>query len=79
MSKPRFIAGAVCPQCAAVDRTVLVVSDVERTRRCIACGYEVVMDASAQVPRGRLDGAPRTREVPAEAVRVLPPKFERDN
>lgn len=47
--KRRFIAGAICPQCQAVDR--LVVEEVEGTarRRCVSCGFSDVPPAGPEV------------------------------
>lgn len=39
--KPRrFIAGAVCPKCSEMDRTVMYKNDDdEEVRECISCGF----------------------------------------
>lgn len=62
--KTRFIAGAVCPECQALDRLVVEYAIVElqsselSRRRCVACGFVEAFNedqptASAGVPRGR--------------------------
>ena len=40
-SKPkgRFIAGAVCPRCAAMDRIIVYQQEGVETRECIECGF----------------------------------------
>ena len=36
----RFIAGAVCPKCSEMDKTVMYSNDAgEEVRECVACGY----------------------------------------
>lgn len=36
----RFIAGAVCPKCSEMDRTVIYNNDDgDEVRECIACGF----------------------------------------
>ena len=36
----RFIAGAVCPKCSEMDRTVMYSNDDgDEVRECISCGY----------------------------------------
>jgi len=36
----RFIAGAVCPKCSEMDRTVMYTNDDgDEVRECISCGY----------------------------------------
>ncbi|WP_338353660.1 YheV family putative zinc ribbon protein, partial [Thalassolituus oleivorans] len=38
--KRRFIAGAVCPKCAEMDKTVMFTNDEgEEVRECVSCGY----------------------------------------
>ncbi len=38
--KRRFIAGAVCPKCTEMDKTVMFTNDEgEEVRECVSCGY----------------------------------------
>ena len=37
--KKRFIAGAVCSQCHAIDRTVQYISPDDEWISCVECGY----------------------------------------
>lgn len=37
--KRRFIAGAKCPKCQAMDRVVMLTSKRRLVVRCIDCGY----------------------------------------
>lgn len=36
----RFIAGAVCPRCAAMDTVYVLVKNDRNTRACTDCGFE---------------------------------------
>ena len=36
--RPRFIAGAVCPNCGALDRTLVEATESGKRRRCVECG-----------------------------------------
>jgi len=45
----RFIAGAVCPECRALDRIVLEEADGERRRLCVSCGHSDTMAKQAGV------------------------------
>ena len=36
----RFVAGAVCPKCAAMDRIVMYSDDEKQYRECVSCGYK---------------------------------------
>lgn len=44
--KRRFIAGAVCPRCAEMDKTVMY-DTVEgvRVQECVRCGFRAELDA----------------------------------
>jgi uncharacterized metal-binding protein (TIGR02443 family) len=35
----RFIAGAVCPECQKMDKTVTYIQDGEDVAECVSCGY----------------------------------------
>ncbi|GIR64065.1 MAG: hypothetical protein CM15mP68_7310 [Pseudomonadota bacterium] len=49
LPRRRFIAGAVCPKCQALDRMVLEVDvdDNEQTRHCVACGFSETLQAKS--------------------------------
>ena len=47
MKGARFIAGAVCAACGAVDRIVVEEREGLRIQRCVACGREEAIDASS--------------------------------
>lgn len=36
----RFIAGAICPQCKAIDKIVLHRNGEQQQRECVACGFK---------------------------------------
>lgn len=38
--KKRFIAGAVCPKCSAMDRIVVYQEDDIEYRECVECGFK---------------------------------------
>jgi uncharacterized metal-binding protein (TIGR02443 family) len=38
-SPKRFIAGAVCPKCAAMDRLTSYANDDGAFKECVACGF----------------------------------------
>lgn len=42
--KARFIAGAVCPRCAAMDTVRLFRRDGKSFRDCVECGFEEQAD-----------------------------------
>ena len=54
-SPKRFIAGAVCPRCAEMDKIMMFTDDNdEQIRECVACGFT---DAISDQP------APQTPEL----------------
>jgi conserved hypothetical metal-binding protein len=38
--KKRFIAGAVCPKCAQMDKIMNYQDDEKNYRECVACGFK---------------------------------------
>ncbi len=40
----RFIAGAVCPACSAMDTIKMYEIDGVPNRECVACGYADTLD-----------------------------------
>ncbi|MFK7829814.1 MAG: YheV family putative metal-binding protein [Congregibacter sp.] len=73
-SQRRFIAGAVCPRCAEMDKIVVDLGTDHR--ECIACGFsEARPDAPAPKElKTRVSRASARRvETPAEVVRLMDP------
>ena len=76
MSRPRFIAGAVCPNCGAMDRLQVFGGNERQQRRCVSCGHEDSLDSAAsQQPKTRLAGGLKrpAEESTASPVRILDP------
>jgi uncharacterized metal-binding protein (TIGR02443 family) len=73
--KRRFIAGAVCPRCSAMDK-IVVDMDTDQ-RECVACGFNegrpedkvVATDIPTRVSRA----VARRTETPAQVVNILDP------
>jgi uncharacterized metal-binding protein (TIGR02443 family) len=38
--KKRFIAGAVCPRCSAMDKLMTYKEDGKEFRECVSCGFK---------------------------------------
>lgn len=46
----RFVAGAVCPRCSAMDKLVLYRNEEGvQLRECVACGYSESMNEQGQI------------------------------
>ncbi|MHA7816443.1 MAG: YheV family putative zinc ribbon protein [Pseudohaliea sp.] len=70
----RFIAGAVCPRCAAMDRLV-VDRDTDR-RECVACGFSEARPeppAASEVPTRVTRASARRSETAPEVVNLIDP------
>jgi|TARA_R110000796_G_scaffold88164_2_gene189730 uncharacterized protein len=59
----RFIAGAVCPACSAMDTIRMYEVDGVPNRECVACGYADTLDE-------RGNSVPR--EVPTRVTKAKP-------
>lgn len=73
-SRRRFIAGAVCPRCAEMDKIVVDLDSDER--ECVACGFREgrPADPTPEEVKTRVSRASARRvETPAEVVRLLDP------
>jgi hypothetical protein len=69
----RFIAGAVCPECRALDRIVVEEHDGVRRRRCVSCGHvDTLPGGSAGAPATRFSRRGSSDE-PASPVRIVDP------
>jgi len=87
-SRRRFIAGAVCPRCAQMDK-IVVNLDTDQ-RECVACGFSEKRPAQSpgtvagdsadadgslarEIPTRVSRPAARRVETPAEAVTLIDP------
>ena len=71
----RFIAGAVCPKCALLDKIVMYRSEDGEYRECVSCDFTDKMNFKPK-PRELETRVNVTEEEKAAAVQVLtfPPK-----
>lgn len=73
MTRRRFIAGAVCPRCSAMDKIIV---DLESdARECVACGFSEGRPkegvANGEIPTRVTRGAARRVETPAQVVTLI--------
>ena len=75
-SRRRFIAGAVCPRCAKMDK-IVVDLDTDQ-RECVACGFseERPGQQSAAQPTQAPGGASLAREIPIRVSRAAARRVE---
>lgn len=70
--KKRFIAGAVCPRCGAMDKIVVDASG--DNRECVSCGYKDERPTQAQTElRTRVNRPSRRVEAEAQPVTLIQP------
>lgn len=83
----RFIAGAVCPKCAEMDKTVMYrVSELEQVRECVRCGFKesirddkpLAEEVKTRVNQPRPGEKPLQHEDEIHVVTVLDPRDGRD-
>ncbi|MDX9873964.1 MAG: YheV family putative zinc ribbon protein [Spongiibacteraceae bacterium] len=75
----RFIAGAVCPRCSAMDKVVMY-DDAEgrRVRECVACGFRDALNEQGhptelptRVNQPRAGEQPLAHEDEVQVVRLF--------
>lgn len=76
----RFIAGAVCPRCAEMDKLVMYTNDQQQTvRECVRCGFSDVMTDSGpeemptRVNQPRPGEQPLAHEDEVQVVKLMDP------
>lgn len=75
MVQKRFIAGAVCPRCAEMDKIVMYEQDGKNFRECVECGYEDEMPQSGaanEIPT-RVNDKPVTKEATEQVLNFIDP------
>ncbi|MFI2811052.1 MULTISPECIES: YheV family putative zinc ribbon protein [Microbulbifer] len=73
--KKRFIAGAVCPRCSAMDRIVNFREGDRNYRECVECGFkdEIRLQSTPRIPDTRVQRTPDAEhEAPVKIIQ--PPK-----
>ncbi len=81
MNRRRFIAGAVCPRCSAMDK-IVVDLDTDQ-RECVACGFSDDRPndntQGSELPTRVSRAAARRIETPIEVVTLLDPDKDRQS
>lgn len=70
----RFIAGAVCPKCGAMDCLVVFTQNDQNHRECVECGFSDVMHFQ-QSPREletRVNVTEAEKAAQTQVVKILP-------
>jgi uncharacterized metal-binding protein (TIGR02443 family) len=86
LPRRRFIAGAVCPRCALMDK--MVVDQDTDQRMCVNCGFsearpglpgEAVLHKPAELLTRVSRAAARRVETPAQAITLIDSQKERES
>ncbi len=83
VGKKRFIAGAVCPACSAMDKIQMWDVDGVPNRECVACGFADTLDAQGNsIPKELITRvnllAPKPADPKVQSVQFFPnPKLKK--
>lgn len=72
----RFIAGAVCPKCAEMDRLVSYTNDQGTFKECVACGFfekQIVQVAQSELETRVNHIEPDTEDQEVQVVQIISP------
>lgn len=71
---PRFIAGAVCPRCAEMDRLKVYNEDGKDYRECVSCGFKQEQHIQQQVrePETRVNTTQEEKAAQEQVVKIMP-------
>lgn len=68
----RFIAGAICPQCKALDKIVLHRKGEQQQRECVACGFKDDLQELGAAPELTTRVTPQSDEAnTAESITLI--------
>lgn len=73
-AKKRFVAGAVCPRCQAMDKIVVFSQDGRDYRECVACDYHEEM-RFATTPREldtRVNQTEQDKDSGVQVINIMP-------
>lgn len=71
----RFVAGAKCPQCQALDKVAMYRKDGIQYRECVSCGYhdEMRFEQQFRELETRVNRSPEDRQDAVAIVRLVGP------
>ena len=84
MIQKRFVAGAVCPRCAEMDKLVMFNDAQDRqVRECVRCGYTDALgdhgpeELTTRVNQPRVGEQPLPHEDEISVVQIIDPGAKR--
>lgn len=78
--KKRFIAGAVCPKCSAMDKIVAYSKEGKDYRECVSCGYsdEMRFQNNTQELDTRVNQPEEKVKSETQVLQFTPPTGKKD-
>lgn len=70
----RFIAGAVCPKCALMDKLVMYRTDNGEFRECVSCGFsdQLIFQPQARELETRVNVTEAEKKAQVQVLNFLP-------
>jgi uncharacterized metal-binding protein (TIGR02443 family) len=74
--KKRFIAGAVCPKCSAMDKIVVYNKDGQDYRECVSCGFsdEMHFAPKSRELETRVNKSDEEKKSEVQVIQFPPPE-----
>ena len=78
--KKRFIAGAVCPKCAEMDRIVMYRQDDAEFRECVSCGFKdkMMFKPQSRELETRVNNSEEEIKSETQVINILDPRDRSD-
>ncbi|HWV14747.1 MAG TPA: YheV family putative zinc ribbon protein [Cellvibrio sp.] len=79
-AKRRFVAGAVCPRCSAMDKIRVYHQDGKDYRECVACGFneEMRLNIAQGELQTRVNHSPDSSSQEVQVITILPLDADKD-
>jgi uncharacterized metal-binding protein (TIGR02443 family) len=73
--KKRFVAGAVCPRCSAMDKLVVYNEEGKDFRACVSCGFkeEMHFKPATREIETRVNTSDDEKSSQTQVIKILPP------
>ncbi|MEM8498384.1 MAG: YheV family putative metal-binding protein [Pseudomonadota bacterium] len=69
----RFIAGAVCTRCGAMDRTMMHHADGKIIKECVGCGHTEALDELGQSGELQTRVSPEPAQDETTVIKIIKP------
>ncbi|MAD57386.1 MAG: hypothetical protein CMK44_02265 [Porticoccus sp.] len=75
-AKKRFIAGAICPKCSAMDKLIIYNENGQDFRECIECGFndKMLLQSNPKELETRVNMSREKKLAETQIVKLIDPK-----